>query len=88
MSFLKRTGVVFHRQPVAYGEPSREKLLACLFLTRCMRRSTVSSVAVAPRPALQRVIGAQKSFDGQLPDTSLFTQEARSRSGSACSVVK
>ena len=42
MSFLKRTGVVFHRQLVAFGEPSREKLLACFCFSRnrCMRRST------------------------------------------------
>ena len=31
VSFLKRTGVVFYRQPVAFWEPSREKLLACFF---------------------------------------------------------
>jgi hypothetical protein len=28
----------------------------------------------APRPALQRVIGAQHSFDRQLPDTSHLTR--------------
>ena len=39
MSFLKRTGVVFHRQPVAYGEPSREKLLACFLFSEQMHEA-------------------------------------------------
>ena len=66
------------------------KALGLLFFEQMHHRSgtRVSSVATAPRPALQRVIGAQNSFDGQLPDTSLLMQETRSRSGSACSVVE
>ena len=41
-----------------------------------MRRSTGWSVATAPRPALQRVIGAQNSFDGPLPDAENLTSHA------------
>ena len=84
MSCLERTGVVLKadrcsslRQTACrFGEPSREKLLACFFFEQMHHRSgaRVSSVAVAPRPALQRVIGAQHSFDGQLPDTSHLTR--------------
>ena len=82
----ERTGVVLKadrcgslRQTACrfWGTFPRKALGVLFFWNRFIFRTIGargSSVATAPRPALQRVIGAQHSFDRQLPDTSHLTR--------------
>ncbi len=77
VSFLKRTGVVLETDSLSLlGElPFPRKYSWRAFSEQMHEAGTGRRRSLwRSRPALQRVIGAQHSFDRQLPDTSHLTR--------------
>ena len=88
MSFLKRTPVAFWNLPAKSSW--RAFFSEEIFFSEQMHEAAHGSRRSLWRPdQLCSVCSARKkALMGSCPDTALLTQEARSRSGSACSVVK